>query len=178
MAGVFFFSNSCRYLINVQDCSRGHIEMITEYRSIEQDRNFWRGLSEIFMAFGKFLARYKGQFGLLLLFLSLSFFMPIFMGVFFVAIGALVSRALFDQGRTELSLKKLMFIGGSLVVLAFTIWALIYFTPSLNTDWETDGPYDGLIIAMMGIAFIAVLLFLPLVGYLADRYFRTKSTKN
>ena len=151
--------------------------MITEYRSIEQDRNFWRGLSEIFMAFGKFFARYKGQFVLLLLFLALSFFMPVFLGAFFISIGILVSRTLFDQGRTALSLKKLMFIGGSLVVLAFTIWALIYFTPSLNTDWETDGAYDGLILAMMGIAFIAVLLLLPLVGYLADRYFRTKSSK-
>lgn len=120
---------------------------------------------------------YKYPLGLIALFLLLSFVTPIFIGAFLTAIGALASRILFDRGRQQLKGRKLAFIGGSLIVLIFTIWATIYFTPALHTDWETRSPYDGLLMALLGIALLAALMLFPFFGYVGDRIYRTRKLR-
>lgn len=123
------------------------------------------------------LDTYKYPVLLLSLFLLLSIFMPLFMGTFLIGIGAFTSRILFDQGRTQFQGRKLFLFGAALLVTATTIWAAIWFFPSLHTDWETDGPYDGLILALIGVALLASLLLLPFSGYVGDRFYRTRGLR-
>ncbi len=115
---------------------------------------------------------YKYSLVLLGFFLLFTMFMPMFFGAFFIGLGALISRVLFDQGRQQLSGKKLIFVASALIVVIATICAVLFFTPALQTDWEEGGPNDALIIFMMGVVAFAVLLLLPLSGYAADRIFR------
>lgn len=117
---------------------------------------------------------YKYSFVLLGIFLLLSLFMPLFLGAFLIALGALISRVLFDQGRQQLNGKKLIFVAFALIFVIATICSVLFFTPALQTDWEEDGANDALIIFMMGFVAFSVLLLLPLSGYVADHFFRSR----
>lgn len=123
------------------------------------------------------LSTYKHSLGLLALFLVLSLVMPLFFGAFLVGTGFFASQILFDQGRKQFNPRKFVLLGAGLIFTATTIWAAIFFTPALHTDWETDSPYDGLIIVMLGVAFFALMLLLPLSGYVGDRVYRTRKTQ-
>jgi hypothetical protein len=120
------------------------------------------------------LIDYKYSFVLLVIFLLLSMLMPLFLGAFLIALGALISRVFFDQGRQQLNGKTLIFVASALIFVIATICSVLFFTPALQTDWEVDGPNDALIIFMMGFVAFSVLLLLPLSGYVADRIFRSK----
>ena len=111
-------------------------------------------------------------------FLLLTLFMPMFLGAFFIGLGALISRVLFDQGRQQFNGKKLIFVASALIVVIATICAVLLFTPALQTDWEEDGPNDALIMFMMGVVAFSALLLLPLSGYAADRIFRKRKPAN
>lgn len=121
---------------------------------------------------------YKYSLVLLGFFLLLTMFMPMFLGAFFIGLGALISRVLFDQGRQQFNGKKLIFVASALIVVIATICSVLFFTPALQTDWEEDGPNDALIIFMMGVVAFSVLLLLPLSGYAADRIFRKRKLAN
>lgn len=117
---------------------------------------------------------YKYSLVLLGLFLLLALLMPIFLGAFFIALGALISRVLFDQGRQQFNGKKLIYVASALIFVIATICVVLFFTPALQTDWEEDGPNDALIIFMMGVVAFSVLILLPLSGYASDRFVRTR----
>ncbi len=121
---------------------------------------------------------YKYSLVLLGFFLLLTMFMPMFLGAFFIGLGALISRVLFDQGRQQFNGKKLIFVASALIVVIATICSVLFFTPALQTDWEEDGANDALIIFMMGVVAFSVLLLLPLSGYAADRIFRKRKLAN
>ena len=117
---------------------------------------------------------YKYSLVLLGLFLLLALLMPIFLGAFFIALGALISRVLFDQGRQQFNGKKLIYVASALIFVIATICVVLFFTPALQSDWEEDGPNDALIIFMMGVVAFSVFLLLPLSGYTADRIYRKR----